>query len=505
MKSNSNRRWVAISAALAASVSAVAVVGVRVGASSETTASGADTTTFVAIAPCRIVDTRPEFGVGSRSTPLGPRETHRQQVTGHVGDCVVPPGASAVSLNVTAVEPTASGFLTVFPFGSKVPNSSDLNWVPGSAPTTNRVVVQLSESGALGFYNFDGRVDLVVDVGGYYTKNGIQDAMNGLRTKADVDSVYTKSQTYARGQVDAAIDTLDEEIADEIDDKADADQVYTKGQTYARGQVDAAIDTLDAEIAGEIDDKADADQVYTKAETYSSAEVDATVGTLQSTVDTIGTELAGKAATSELATAVSTLDAALAGKADSGDLADAVTTIDTALAGKADTSNIYDRDAQEDLFLGRNPEVVMRQATGDLDGIPGVDLSGLGVVLSVGLSPAIELTGPASLGDEFGDVVDYRLNAVEICTTGAGQIGGVAVLDTISVSVRGFGGDIIPVTVPVGTPDLRQGAQCYTVDVTAASTGSTYYLQLTTVGLVGVDTVAVTGVNTTWGPAFAEL
>ena len=57
------------------------------------------------------------------------------QVTGVYG--TVPAGASAAVLNVTAVDPTASGFLTVFPEGTTMPTVSNLNFTPGETWRTS--------------------------------------------------------------------------------------------------------------------------------------------------------------------------------------------------------------------------------------------------------------------------------------------------------------------------------------------------------------------------------
>ena len=55
--------------------------------------------------------------------------------------------ASAVVLNVTVVEPAAAGFVSVFPCGAGVPNSSSVNFAAG-ATVANAVVSQVgSEAG----------------------------------------------------------------------------------------------------------------------------------------------------------------------------------------------------------------------------------------------------------------------------------------------------------------------------------------------------------------------
>ena len=226
-------RWIGLSAAFAATVGAITFAGLGAGA-----APAEEPSVYVAVPPCRLVDTRPEFQVGPRATPLEADETHVQQVTGAVGDCTIPAGAQGVSLNVTAVGPTAPSFMTLFPAGGDVPVASNLNYLPGAAPTPNKVDVKLSADGAIGVYNLAGTVDVIIDVSGYYSDTWIQEVI------ARLDATTTVSDVYTKAEVDAA-----------LDDKADSDDVYTKTETYTRADIDAALDT-----------KADTDDVYTKTE-----------------------------------------------------------------------------------------------------------------------------------------------------------------------------------------------------------------------------------------------
>ena len=84
---------------------------------------------LVAIDPCRLLDTRPApDGVGEVSGPLNPGDTETLAVVGTHGNCTIPAGATAVTANVTIVNPTASGYLTVFPAGTERPQTSVLNW-----------------------------------------------------------------------------------------------------------------------------------------------------------------------------------------------------------------------------------------------------------------------------------------------------------------------------------------------------------------------------------------
>ena len=154
-------RWAALGATLA----------VMAGAGGLLTASASGSTgasSFVPITPCRLLDTRAANLVGTRSTPLAATETMATPVWGTNGNCTIPTGATGVSMNVVAVNPTAASYLTVFPSDQPLPLSSNLNWVADQAPTPNAVTVSASTDGRISFYNNAGTVDIAVDVVGYY-------------------------------------------------------------------------------------------------------------------------------------------------------------------------------------------------------------------------------------------------------------------------------------------------------------------------------------------------
>lgn len=136
-----------------------------------------DATTFVPLTPCRLFDYRPAPDtVGTRPTPLGSAETALQQVTGAVGACNVPATATAVSMNVTIVTPTAASYLTLFPADLTVPPlASNLNWAANQSATPNKVDVKLSPTGAIKLFNLTGSVNVLADVVGYHTPTALAD------------------------------------------------------------------------------------------------------------------------------------------------------------------------------------------------------------------------------------------------------------------------------------------------------------------------------------------
>ena len=126
---------------------------------------------YVSVTPFRITDTRTGSGQPNAGKTLAAAATLNVQVTG-LG--TVPAGASAAVLNVTAVFPTASGFLTVFPAGITMPTVSSLNFTPG-ATVANLVTVPLSATGMVSIFNHAGSTNVVVDVEGYYTSTASTD------------------------------------------------------------------------------------------------------------------------------------------------------------------------------------------------------------------------------------------------------------------------------------------------------------------------------------------
>lgn len=133
---------------------------------------------FVPTVPCRLLDTRTDE-IGARATPLGPRETFAIRVRGAQGNCELPDHTVALSVNVTAANPTEQSFLTVYPGNTpERPTSSNLNWRAGQSPVANAFDVKVSTSGVGGilvFYNHSGTVDVIADVVGFYPKGTLAD------------------------------------------------------------------------------------------------------------------------------------------------------------------------------------------------------------------------------------------------------------------------------------------------------------------------------------------
>ena len=159
------------------SVNVVADLQGYYGPASSTNGAG----NYQPLSPHRICDTRPANVSGltdqcTGHTP-GPGSVLTVQVAGH-GTLPVT-GISAVVLNVTAVTPSNSGYLTVYPAGVSRPTTSNLNFVPNQT-VPNRVMVGLGTNGAIDVYNFSGTTNVVVDVTGYFTDSTASAASGSL-------------------------------------------------------------------------------------------------------------------------------------------------------------------------------------------------------------------------------------------------------------------------------------------------------------------------------------
>lgn len=141
---------------LAAALVTVTGVNAAVPAGAVPTAGG-----FFPIAPLRLLDTR-----GPGGAPLGAEE--RLLAVAGVGSLPPAGDIAAVALSVTATEPTAASFVSVYPGGTTRPNLSNLNVVPGQT-VANAVVSGLDANGQVTLFNAAGTTHLVVDVVGWYS------------------------------------------------------------------------------------------------------------------------------------------------------------------------------------------------------------------------------------------------------------------------------------------------------------------------------------------------
>jgi hypothetical protein len=155
-------RWAAVGAAVAVTLGAG---GIGLVNAAEANAESV----FVPITNCRIFDTRSTEDVGPRQTPLGPDEEFVVDGRGETGNCTIPEAATALQLNVTAVNATATTHLTVYPSDADLPLASNLNPQLGLGTAYNAVTTRLSDiEGEFSVYNYLGSIDVLADATGYF-------------------------------------------------------------------------------------------------------------------------------------------------------------------------------------------------------------------------------------------------------------------------------------------------------------------------------------------------
>ena len=133
---------------------------------------------FVAVAPCRVADTRVGSGfAGDYGQPALQAQATRAFVI--VGQCGIPADAQAVSFLFTAVNMTATGNFRAWASGAPMPAAGGVVVWAATTPyaVENSAIVPIGGvPGAVNFYlngALGSSADLVIDVNGYYAPMGV--------------------------------------------------------------------------------------------------------------------------------------------------------------------------------------------------------------------------------------------------------------------------------------------------------------------------------------------
>ena len=116
---------------------------------------------------------------------------HNSVLTGTDGEPVtVPNSATSVALNITVFQPVAPGFVTVWPCGSKRPETSNLNYAGGQI-IANNVLAPIDDDGTVCLYSLV-TTDVIIDVSGWFTAEASERAaatgVVGITPKRVVDT-----------------------------------------------------------------------------------------------------------------------------------------------------------------------------------------------------------------------------------------------------------------------------------------------------------------------------
>jgi len=218
------------------STGAVLLVGVLAGvlvgglAVVRATSGSSLASSFVPVTPVRVVDTRSDLGLVSLVDGV------EQSVT--VVGSLIPLGATAVSLTVTAVDASAAGFVSVRPGDATgVPATSNVN-VERGGTIANSVIVKLPTVGdhtgmikvlfdAMGTTN--ASTDVLIDVLGYYE----------LASTGPAGPAGAKGDTGAPGAdgVDATVAITQQSVCDGSDADSIANEICKVGMTGPGGGI----------------------------------------------------------------------------------------------------------------------------------------------------------------------------------------------------------------------------------------------------------------------------
>lgn len=201
-------RWAAIGAAVAVTLGGGTL---HIAGATDSEPSG-----IVSITPTRVLDTRDPVDLGLAG-PFVSAVSQDLRVTGSIttteGDAtVVPEGATGVLLNVTVVQPTADGFVSVRPSGTAgPPQTSSLNFEAGDI-VPNAVFVALPTTGEHegsieitydAFGTAGPTTDILADVVGYTLENP------DVYTRAEADELFlTDVDAYTKAEADEAFGAL---------------------------------------------------------------------------------------------------------------------------------------------------------------------------------------------------------------------------------------------------------------------------------------------------------
>ena len=125
----------------------------------------ADPLQFVPITPCRLYDSRPQYG-GNGPLQGGTTGTGDIRHWAQSKGCADLSTAVAYSLNITVVPVGSLGYLTIFPTGEDQPLVSTLNSLDGRIKA-NAAIVPAGYQGAVNAYA-SNTTNIIVDINGYF-------------------------------------------------------------------------------------------------------------------------------------------------------------------------------------------------------------------------------------------------------------------------------------------------------------------------------------------------
>ncbi|HWL42744.1 MAG TPA: hypothetical protein VNQ73_07360 [Ilumatobacter sp.] len=165
----------------------------------------------ITLDPARLFETRRGLATADgRQNGVGRLADGQVVVVNVAGRGGVPADAASAVLNLTATNPSAPGYVTVWPCGPVRPLASSLNYAPGLT-VANSIVAKLDRNGDVCMYSLRA-TELIVDVNGYALVDGLE-TVSPARLLDTRPNHTTADGTHAGSGVVAAGDSVRVQVA----------------------------------------------------------------------------------------------------------------------------------------------------------------------------------------------------------------------------------------------------------------------------------------------------
>jgi hypothetical protein len=194
---------------------------------------------FVALPPCRVVDTRNAPGPYGGPSLGGLAAARTFNIPG--GPCPgIPADAGAFSINVAAILPAGDGFMTVFPTGTPQPTASDLNFLAGET-IANALIVPAGTGGSINVF-VNVTTDMILDINGYYRPGDLDGTYVNESQANSVTSAMIVDGTIVNSDINASAAIADTKLATiatagKVADSALSANVTKLGNSIESGEI----------------------------------------------------------------------------------------------------------------------------------------------------------------------------------------------------------------------------------------------------------------------------
>src|ERR1700686_4000800 len=162
---------------------------------------------FVAITPCRLVDTRGAAGAwGGPQFSSG--ETRAYPIPIHPTCIGIPANATAYSLNFSVTQTAAGAYLTAWPYGATQPTVASLTWFGANQTLSSASIVPAGTSGAISVFAA-GTTHVIIDINGYFLGSRGPKSMGGASGTADLFYLPLAANESAGGRIQYTIRATD--------------------------------------------------------------------------------------------------------------------------------------------------------------------------------------------------------------------------------------------------------------------------------------------------------